>query len=69
MLPALDTLALTDSLTREAYTLLRNWNAAYDAASLGATIFDHWLFRYRQRSGTSASGSFRIRSASSTRGC
>jgi len=54
LLPALDTLAPPDSLTREAYTLLRNWNAAYDAASIGATIFDHWLFRYRQRGGTSA---------------
>ncbi len=54
LLPALDTLTSSDSLTREAYTLLRNWNAAYDAASIGATIFDHWLFQYRQRSGTSA---------------
>ncbi len=54
LLPVLDTLAVADSLTREAYTLLRNWNASYDAASIGATIFDSWLFRYVQRGGTLA---------------
>lgn len=63
LLPVLDTMTFTDTLTREAYTLLRNWNASYDAASIGATIFDYWLHQYQQQTGTLPSS--RIFSATS----
>lgn len=58
LLPALDSLAHVDTLTREAHTLLRNWNATYDAASIGATLFDQWLYQYSQRIQDSLQGPF-----------
>ncbi len=51
LLPVLDPLRFTDTLSHEAYTLLRNWDATYNAASLGATIFDYWISRYLESGG------------------
>ncbi|MDQ7040616.1 MAG: penicillin acylase family protein [Rhodothermus sp.] len=51
LLPLLDPQTFTDTLSYEAYTLLRNWDATYNAASLGATIFDYWISRYLESGG------------------
>lgn len=37
----------SDSLLSEAMTYLRNWDYAYDRASIGASIFDSWLHAHR----------------------
>jgi hypothetical protein len=49
-LPSLES-ATPDSLMREAVAYLRNWNASYDAASIGASIFDTWMLHYRRQIG------------------
>jgi hypothetical protein len=36
-----------DSLVREATTYLRNWDYAYDRASIGASVFETWLRTHR----------------------
>ena len=36
---------------RDAITYLRNWNAVYDRASIGATLFDRWIRAYRREIG------------------
>ncbi len=36
---------------RDALTYLRNWDFAYDRASIGASIFDTWMTLYRQHTG------------------
>lgn len=36
-----------DSLVREATTYLRNWDYAYDRASIGASVFETWLRVHR----------------------
>lgn len=51
MLPSLDVAAEQDSVQEEAVAYLRNWNASYDAASIGASIFDTWMLHYRRAIG------------------
>ena len=51
VLPSLEAAGRRDSLLDEAVAYLRNWNASYDAASIGASIFDTWMQHYRRRVG------------------
>lgn len=45
--------ALPDEASlRDAHTYLRNWDFAYDEASIGASIFDTWLATYRSSYGS-----------------
>lgn len=36
-------------LLRDAVTYLRNWDAAFDPSSIGASLFEGWMRAYRQR--------------------
>lgn len=47
VLPFLFRAAPSDSLLSEAMTYLRNWDYAYDRASIGASIFESWLRVHR----------------------
>ncbi|WP_157621156.1 penicillin acylase family protein [Salisaeta longa] len=49
--PALQSLAPSDSLMARALLYLRNWNARYTRASIGASIFDAWMRNYQRRIG------------------
>lgn len=49
LLTLIDSLHTTDTLLQEAYTFLRNWDATYHRASIGATLFDAWLAHYQNR--------------------
>jgi hypothetical protein len=61
MLASIDSLSRTRSGTftyeertdvfGRAIRYLRNWNFAYDRASIGASIFDTWVALYRQETG------------------
>lgn len=46
MAPALDRLARTHPQFRDVVTYLRNWDYRYNAASIGATLFDQWMRAY-----------------------
>lgn len=47
VLPLLFRAAPSDTLLSEALTYLRNWDYAYDRASIGASIFESWLRAHR----------------------
>jgi acyl-homoserine lactone acylase PvdQ len=49
--PALAPLAGRDTTLAQALAYLRNWNGAYDRASIGASLFDAWMARLRARRG------------------
>lgn len=52
VLPSLAPMGPGDSETvRDALAYVRNWNAVYDRASIGASIFDTWMRVYRDRIG------------------
>ena len=36
----------------ESLTYLRNWNHTYNAESIGASIFDTWVFHFREQTGS-----------------
>lgn len=46
-MPFLLTATPGDSLVREATAYLRNWDHAYDRASIGASVFETWLRTHR----------------------
>ena len=50
-LPDLAPMSATDSIAVEARSYLRNWNAVYDPASIGAVVFEQWLRAYRNEIG------------------
>lgn len=56
-LPDLDPIRATDSVATEARSYLRNWNAVYDPASIGAVVFEQWMRAYRTEIGRRPDGS------------
>lgn len=51
LLPDLAPISDADSIAVEARSYLRNWNAVYDAASIGAVVFEEWMRTYRDEIG------------------
>lgn len=51
VLPALAPIGARDSIAVEARSYLRNWNAVYDPASIGAVVFEQWMRAYRNEIG------------------
>ncbi|PEN12876.1 hypothetical protein CRI94_12800 [Longibacter salinarum] len=51
-LPNLRVLRPTSPYLREALTYLRNWDANYERASIGASLFETWMDEYRRDIGT-----------------
>lgn len=51
LLPDLEPISPTDSISVEARSYLRNWNAVYDPASIGAVVFEQWMRAYRNEIG------------------
>jgi hypothetical protein len=43
LVPDLDSLHAPDSITVDARSYLRNWDAVYDPASIGAVVFEGWM--------------------------
>jgi hypothetical protein len=51
MLPDLAPLSGTAPLVDEALSYLRNWNHAYERASIGAVLYEEWMRMYRAEIG------------------
>ncbi|WP_103019111.1 penicillin acylase family protein [Salinibacter altiplanensis] len=51
LVPSLDALSNADSTTADARSYLRNWDAVYDPASIGAVVFEEWMRAYQQAIG------------------
>ncbi len=51
LLPDLALLNDPDSTTIDARSYLRNWDAVYDPASIGAVVFTEWMRAYRRETG------------------
>jgi hypothetical protein len=51
-LPHLDDLTAPTPRMREARTYLRNWDANYERASIGASVFEVWMDEYARDAGT-----------------
>jgi len=51
MTGALDRLTNTHPQFQDVVTYLRNWDYTYNAASIGATLFDQWMRAYRAQLG------------------
>ena len=51
LLPDLASLNDPDSTTIDARSYLRNWDAVYDPASIGAVVFTEWMRAYRREIG------------------
>ena len=49
--PALEPIADADSTVDEARSYLRNWNFAYEPASIGAVVFERWMLAYTKQYG------------------
>ncbi|WP_263788613.1 penicillin acylase family protein [Salinibacter grassmerensis] len=51
LVPDLASLDDPDSTTVDARSYLRNWDAVYDPASIGAVVFEEWLRAYQREIG------------------
>ena len=51
LLPALDPLSGTAPVLDDALSYLRNWDHAYEPASIGAVVFEQWMRAYRAEIG------------------
>lgn len=51
LVASMDSIPERTELMNEALTYLRNWDYAYDRASIAASIFDTWISLYRDQTG------------------